>query len=287
MTVFKKPADRNNSSLEYLHFVFSNMFYYFSEYANLTIFSIIAAGLGLVLLGLSFVISKKHTLDSEKLSAYECRFDPFSDCRSEYNIHFYYFWSWSGLIISVSYNSRFVRTFYYLISRWFFYWINPWVCLCLADGCIRDLNLRNFLSITPQELLFSFPQEFLMEIGLLGLLVICLLSNITGVHIFTIIFFLSIVCVIFGFFACNTHQPSFLVSIDTKCTKLLVCLLFILVLSLDDMCVKSGKNTLLLMGFFLFLSLELLTLTSDCLIALPRTQRSLEAVLKYFFCGWH
>ena len=174
MTVFKKPADRNNSSLEYLHFVFSNMFYYFSEYANLTIFSIIAAGLGLVLLGLSFVISKKHTLDSEKLSAYECRFDPFSDCRSEYNIHFYYFWSWSGLIISVSYNSRFVRTFYYLISRWFFYWINPWVCLCLADGCIRDLNLRNFLSITPQELLFSFPQEFLMEIGLLGLLV-CLL----------------------------------------------------------------------------------------------------------------
>ena len=65
------------------------MLYYFSEYANLTIFPIIAAGLGLVLLGLSFVISRKRTLDPEKLSAYECGFDPFSDCRSEFNIHFY------------------------------------------------------------------------------------------------------------------------------------------------------------------------------------------------------
>jgi hypothetical protein len=117
----------------------------------------------------------------------------------------------------------------------------------------------NFLSITPQELLFSFPQEFLMGIGLLGLLVICPLSNITRVHIFTIIFSLSILCVIFGFFACNTYQPLFLSSTGTNFAKSLVCSLFILVLLLDNICVKSGKNTLLLMGFSLFSSLLVLS----------------------------
>jgi NADH-quinone oxidoreductase subunit N len=37
--------------------------------------------------------------------------------------------------------------------------------------------------------------------------------------------------------------------------------------------------------FFLFLSVEFLTLSSYCLIAVPGSKRSLEAVLKYFAAG--
>jgi NADH:ubiquinone oxidoreductase subunit 3 (subunit A) len=45
--------------------------------------------LGLVLMALSLMLSRSQTLDVEKLSAYECGFDPFGDCRAEFNIHFY------------------------------------------------------------------------------------------------------------------------------------------------------------------------------------------------------
>ena len=65
------------------------MQYYTFEYANILVFLCAGVALGLVLLALSFLLSKERTLDSEKLSAYECGFDPFEDCRSEFNIHFY------------------------------------------------------------------------------------------------------------------------------------------------------------------------------------------------------
>lgn len=65
------------------------MQYYAFEYANILVFFCAGVALGLVLLALSFLLSKERTLDSEKLSAYECGFDPFEDCRSEFNIHFY------------------------------------------------------------------------------------------------------------------------------------------------------------------------------------------------------
>ena len=62
---------------------------YFLEYSNALVFLIIGVILGLVLLLLSFFLSKASTLDSEKLSSYECGFDPFEDSRSEFNVHFY------------------------------------------------------------------------------------------------------------------------------------------------------------------------------------------------------
>ena len=65
---------------------------YFLEYANVLVFFILGVILGLILLGLSFFlsnISKERTLHSEKLSAYECGFDPFADSRGKFNIHFY------------------------------------------------------------------------------------------------------------------------------------------------------------------------------------------------------
>ena len=62
---------------------------YYSEYVHLLIFFTISVILGIILLSLSFFLSKKRTLDSEKLSAYECGFEPFGDTRSEFNVHFF------------------------------------------------------------------------------------------------------------------------------------------------------------------------------------------------------
>lgn len=45
-------------------------------------------GLGLILLVLSYLVSSKR-YDSEKLSAYECGFQPFSDARETFNVRYY------------------------------------------------------------------------------------------------------------------------------------------------------------------------------------------------------
>lgn len=62
---------------------------YLSEYTNILFFFCISVALGVVLILLSFFLSKGRELDSEKLSAYECGFDPFEDARAEFNVHFY------------------------------------------------------------------------------------------------------------------------------------------------------------------------------------------------------
>ena len=59
-----------------------------SEYAPLCIYLVISTLLSLVILGLSFVFSTQKA-DPEKVSAYECGFDPFDDARARFDIRFY------------------------------------------------------------------------------------------------------------------------------------------------------------------------------------------------------
>ncbi len=54
----------------------------------LFIYFLIAFTLGLVILSLSFLFVTQQP-DVEKLSSYECGFDPFGDARNPFNIHFY------------------------------------------------------------------------------------------------------------------------------------------------------------------------------------------------------
>ena len=58
------------------------------EYIPILIYFSISLGLSLLLLGLSFVFSTQKA-DPEKLSAYECGFDPFDDARGRFDIRFY------------------------------------------------------------------------------------------------------------------------------------------------------------------------------------------------------
>jgi NADH:ubiquinone oxidoreductase subunit 3 (subunit A) len=58
------------------------------EYLSIFIYVFFSSFLSLLILGLSFVFSTQKP-DPEKISAYECGFDPFDDARSRFDIRFY------------------------------------------------------------------------------------------------------------------------------------------------------------------------------------------------------
>lgn len=60
------------------------------EFTPISIYLIIAIGLSLLLIGIPFLFASSSKLTyPEKLSAYECGFDPFDDARSRFDIRFY------------------------------------------------------------------------------------------------------------------------------------------------------------------------------------------------------
>jgi len=58
------------------------------EFVGIFVYFLIALALALVLVGVSFIFATKKS-DPEKISAYECGFDPFDDARSRFDIRFY------------------------------------------------------------------------------------------------------------------------------------------------------------------------------------------------------
>jgi NADH:ubiquinone oxidoreductase subunit 3 (subunit A) len=59
-----------------------------SEYTPLLVYLVLSIVLSMTILGLSFVFSTQKA-DPEKVSAYECGFDPFDDARARFDIRFY------------------------------------------------------------------------------------------------------------------------------------------------------------------------------------------------------
>lgn len=59
-----------------------------SEYLPIFVFLIIAGGLSVAMVVASLIVGKQNP-DAEKLSAYECGFDPFSDARNRFDVRFY------------------------------------------------------------------------------------------------------------------------------------------------------------------------------------------------------
>ena len=58
------------------------------EYIGIFLYFIIALALASLILGLAFIFATRKA-DPEKISAYECGFDPFVDARSRFDIQFY------------------------------------------------------------------------------------------------------------------------------------------------------------------------------------------------------
>ncbi len=61
---------------------------FLKDYLTITIFLIIALGLSCAFVVINLALSPKHS-DPEKLSAYECGFEPFEDSRMEFDVRFY------------------------------------------------------------------------------------------------------------------------------------------------------------------------------------------------------
>nr|YP_009431770.1 NADH dehydrogenase subunit 3 [Calypogeia arguta]ASZ80283.1 NADH dehydrogenase subunit 3 [Calypogeia arguta]UYI31561.1 NADH dehydrogenase subunit 3 [Calypogeia arguta] len=60
------------------------------EFAPIFVYLVISLLLSLILIGVSFPFASSSSLAyPEKLSAYECGFDPFDDARSRFDIRFY------------------------------------------------------------------------------------------------------------------------------------------------------------------------------------------------------
>ena len=66
--------------------MYSNIFYY--EIFNIVILIVVSLGLTTVLLFASYLLSSKKP-STEKLSAYECGFDPYEDARNMFDVRFY------------------------------------------------------------------------------------------------------------------------------------------------------------------------------------------------------
>jgi len=58
------------------------------NYIPILIFFAVATALGLVLMGLGFLFGPRKP-DAEKLSPYECGFDPFEDSRMKFDVRYY------------------------------------------------------------------------------------------------------------------------------------------------------------------------------------------------------
>lgn len=58
------------------------------EYFPILVFLGVASGIGLVLLALGFLIGR-GSKDDEKLSPYECGFEPFDDSRTQFDVRYY------------------------------------------------------------------------------------------------------------------------------------------------------------------------------------------------------
>ena len=61
---------------------------FLKDYFSIIIFLIIALGLSFLFIIINFALSPKKP-DPEKLSPYECGFEPFNDSRMEFDVRFY------------------------------------------------------------------------------------------------------------------------------------------------------------------------------------------------------
>ena len=61
---------------------------FLKDYLSIILFLIIALGLSCAFVIINLILSPKHP-DPEKLSAYECGFDPYEDARNVFDVRFY------------------------------------------------------------------------------------------------------------------------------------------------------------------------------------------------------
>ena len=64
------------------------LFEFLEDYLSIIIFTFVALSLSIGFIALNFLFAPRNP-DPEKLSAYECGFEPFNDSRIEFDVRFY------------------------------------------------------------------------------------------------------------------------------------------------------------------------------------------------------
>ena len=64
------------------------MFFTLFDYYKIIIFLMISIAISLIVFNISYLFSDRYS-DSEKVSPYECGFDPFDDARHTFDVRFY------------------------------------------------------------------------------------------------------------------------------------------------------------------------------------------------------
>lgn len=59
------------------------------EYYGIFLFIGLATLLGIIIITASYILAEKGSVEMEKISAYECGFNPFEDARESFNVKFY------------------------------------------------------------------------------------------------------------------------------------------------------------------------------------------------------
>jgi len=59
-----------------------------AEYFPILVFLVIAGGIAVAMITASYILARQRP-DSEKLSPYECGFDPFEDARMRFDVRYY------------------------------------------------------------------------------------------------------------------------------------------------------------------------------------------------------
>jgi NADH-quinone oxidoreductase subunit A len=62
--------------------------FFLTEYSNIAFYALVSMVLSVLILLLSYIISTRLP-DTEKLSTYECGFDPYEDARNPFDVRFY------------------------------------------------------------------------------------------------------------------------------------------------------------------------------------------------------
>ena len=75
-------------SINSLYFFNINNSYLYFEFLPILIFLTVATVLAIVIVGLSYLLAIQNQ-ETEKLSNYECGFEPFGDARNSFNLQFY------------------------------------------------------------------------------------------------------------------------------------------------------------------------------------------------------
>ena len=89
ISVYSKECDLSSLHQPTKNDIYSLMTAEFlKDYLPIILFLIIALGLSCAFIMVNFILSPKHP-DPEKLSAYECGFEPFEDSRMEFDVRFY------------------------------------------------------------------------------------------------------------------------------------------------------------------------------------------------------